>query len=57
MVGVQSIIASGGLTGVNAASLLAAGGVSKLTVAVGALTIAANALPLVALAGGFAFFD
>ena len=55
MVGVQSIIASSGLTGVNAASLLAAGGVSKLTVAVGALTIAANALPLVALAGGFAF--
>jgi len=55
MVGVQSIIASGGLTGVNAASLLAAGGVSKLTVAVGALTIAANALPLVALASGFAF--
>ena len=55
MVGVQSIIASGGLTGVNAASLLAAGGVSKLTVAVGALTIAANALPLIALAGGFAF--
>ena len=55
MVGVQSIIASSGLTGVNAASLLAAGGVSKLTVAVGALKIAANALPLVALASGFAF--
>ena len=55
MVGVQSIIVSGGLTGVNAASLLAAGGISKLTVAVGALTIAAKALPLVALAGGFAF--
>ena len=53
MVGVKSIIASGGLTGVSATSLLAAGSVSKLTVAVGALTIAANALPLIALASGF----
>ena len=55
MVGVQSLIASNGLTGVSATSLLAAGSVSKLTVAVGALTMAANALPLIALASGFVF--
>jgi len=55
MIGVQSIIVSNGLTGVNAASLLAANGVSALTVRVGALAVASKALPLVALAGGFAF--
>ena len=40
MVGVQSLIASGGFTGMQAASLLAAGGVGKVTLALGALKIA-----------------
>ena len=40
MVGVQSLIASGGFTSMQAASLLAAGGVGKVTLALGALKIA-----------------
>jgi tape measure domain-containing protein len=40
MVGVQSLIASGGFTGMQAASLLAAGGIGKVTLALGALKIA-----------------
>ena len=40
MVGVQSLIASGGFTGMQAASLLAASGVGKVTLALGALKIA-----------------
>tara|TARA_R100000231_G_scaffold58598_1_gene48324 strand:- start:393 stop:2336 length:1944 start_codon:yes stop_codon:yes gene_type:complete len=40
MVGVQSLIASSGFTGMQAASLLAAGGVGKVTLALGALKIA-----------------
>jgi len=39
-VGVQSLIASGGLTGLKAAALLAAGGIGKTTLALGALKIA-----------------
>ena len=39
-VGVTSLIASSGLTGVNAAALLAAGGIGKTTLALGALKIA-----------------
>ena len=40
MVGVQSLIASGGFTGMQAASLLAANGIGKVTLALGALKIA-----------------
>ena len=40
MVGVQSLIASGGFTSMQAASLLAAGGVGKVTLVLGALKIA-----------------
>ena len=39
-VGVTSLIASSGLTGVNAAALLAAGGIGKTTLALGALKLA-----------------
>jgi len=40
MVGAASLIASGGFTGMQAASLLAAGGIGKVTLALGALKIA-----------------
>ena len=40
MVGAQSLIASAGFTGLNAATLLAAGGVGKLTLALGAFKVA-----------------
>ena len=55
LIGFQSIIAQTGLTGVNAASLLAANGINKLAFSMGALSVASKALPLVAIAGGFAF--
>jgi len=55
LVGFQSIIVQTGLTGVNAASLLAANGVNALALRMGVLAVAAKALPLVAIAGGFAF--
>ena len=55
LVGFQSIIVQTGLTGVNAASLLAANGVNALALRMGVLAVASKALPLVALAGGFAF--
>ncbi len=54
-IGVQAIIAQGGLSGYNASLLLAAKGTTVLTIATGALTIALKALPIIALAGGFAF--
>tara|TARA_R100000152_G_C6776203_1_gene205157 strand:- start:555 stop:2651 length:2097 start_codon:yes stop_codon:yes gene_type:complete len=54
-VGVQAIIASGGFKAQSAAMLLATKSTTGLTIATGALTIAMKALPVVALAGGFAF--
>lgn len=54
-IGVQAIIAQQGLTGYSARLLLATKSTTALTIATGALTIAMKALPVVALAGGFAF--
>ena len=58
-VGVTSLIASSGLTGVNAAALLAAGGIGKTTLALGALKIAIATTGIGALVlavGGLATF-
>ena len=54
-IGVQAMIAQQGLTGYSARLLLATKSTTALTIATGALTIAMKALPVVALAGGFAF--
>jgi len=53
-IGVQALIAQQGLTGYSASLLLASKGTTTLTIATGALTIALKALPIIALAGGFA---
>ena len=54
-IGVQAMIAQQGLTVYSARLLLATKSTTALTIATGALTIAMKALPVVALAGGFAF--
>jgi len=57
MVGKVSLITSQGLVGVKATALLAAGGVTKTTLAIGALKVAMLALPigiLIAAVGGLA---
>ena len=54
MVGAQSLIASAGFTGLNVATLLAAGGIGKLTLALGAfkIALASTGIGLAALAVG-----
>ena len=57
MIGKVSLITSQGLVGVKATALLAAGGVTKTTLAIGALKVAMMALPigiLIAAVGGLA---
>tara|TARA_B100000214_G_scaffold233610_1_gene170593 strand:- start:481 stop:2565 length:2085 start_codon:yes stop_codon:yes gene_type:complete len=52
-VGVQSLVASGGLKGYAAMSMLATASTTKLTIAAGATAIALKAIPFVAIATGF----